>query len=182
MIARLFAVRDTPKKGKGLFATQDIPVGTIVCFECPRCRVIPAEDIAALSQEECDVLFEHAYRKRDGSALVPCDETSYLNHSCNANILYSGLHFDVVVRPIREGEEATYDYRFFYEEPDFAMACACGEPNCCETIRCSHPVDASLRAFWDARLAPAMEQVKSVAQPMRADLLAASDEFAAFLR
>ncbi|MCK9573595.1 MAG: SET domain-containing protein-lysine N-methyltransferase, partial [Candidatus Omnitrophica bacterium] len=57
--------------------------------------------------------------------IAPCDETRYLNHSCNANILGADPGFDIVVRDIKKGEELTYDYRDFYD--DIKMQCHCGE-------------------------------------------------------
>jgi nucleoside-diphosphate-sugar epimerase len=62
--------------------------------------------------EKCLIL-KYAYRKADSSYFLPYDEIIYLNHSCNANILDSGKGFDIVVRDISRGEEATYDYRSF---------------------------------------------------------------------
>ena len=54
---------------------------------------------------------KYGYTKADGSYLVPCDEINYLNHSCNASVLDSGRGFDIVVKDIAKGEEATHDYR-----------------------------------------------------------------------
>lgn len=37
MLAKLFEVKNAGDKGKGLFAKESIPVGTIVSFECQQC-------------------------------------------------------------------------------------------------------------------------------------------------
>jgi hypothetical protein len=172
MIAPLFDVCDTENKGKGLFARVHIPIGTIVCFECPRCRVLRAEDVASLLPSERRALLEHAYTRKDGSILIPCDETVLLNHSCDSNILDTGKGFDVVVRDIGEGEEATYDYRMFYEGLDFAMECFCGAKNCCGTVRCVHPEPLELRALWNEKLELAFANLHNVPQPLAAELRA----------
>src|SRR5919108_5970025 len=119
MLAKLFEVKDTGDKGKGLFAKEQIPKGTIVSFECQDCTRISKDDFELiLTNKEKSLILRYGYRKADGSYLLPCDETIYLNHSCNANILDSGRGFDIVVKNIAKGEEATYDYRFFFQDSD----------------------------------------------------------------
>jgi hypothetical protein len=125
MIAKLFDVKETKNKGKGLFAKEFIPKGTIICFECNKCRVLSGIEPDKMSEKEKEDMFNYAYRKKDGSFIAPCDETRYLNHSCNANILGADPGFDIVVRDIKKGEELTYDYRDFYD--DIKMQCHCGE-------------------------------------------------------
>ena len=113
MIAKLFKLKDVGGKGKGLFAKDLILKGTIVSFECTRCRRISKQDFESISTMEKSFIFKYGYRKADGSHLLPCDEIIYLNHSCNPNILDSGKGFDIVIRNIARDEEATYDYRSF---------------------------------------------------------------------
>ena len=115
MLTKLFEVKNTGNKGKGLFAKVPIPKGTIVSFECPKCLRISKDDFKfILTNNEKSLILRYAYRKADGSYLLPCDEIIYLNHSCNAKILGSEKGFDIVVKDIAKGEEATYDYRSFF--------------------------------------------------------------------
>ncbi|MEW6604130.1 MAG: SET domain-containing protein [Thermoproteota archaeon] len=120
MPARLFEVRETGDRGKGLFAKEFVPKGTIVFFECQRCVRISKGSFALLYEEEKAFVLKYGYTKPDGSYLVPCDGIIYLNHSYNANILDSGCGFDIVVRDISNGEEATYDYRLFHDSAELA--------------------------------------------------------------
>jgi hypothetical protein len=39
-LAKLFEVKDTGGKGKGLFAKEPLLKGTVVTFECQQCRRI----------------------------------------------------------------------------------------------------------------------------------------------
>jgi SET domain-containing protein len=165
MYARLFVVKETGNKGKGLFANQLISKGTIVGFQCERCEVLSGIDPERMTQEERDALFLRAYRKEDGSFVAPCDESRYINHACDASILDSGQGFDIVVRDIREGEEATFDYRCFYD--DLNMPCHCGSDDCCRLVTCVHPIPDEIARFWAKRVDAALKQVVEVPQPLK---------------
>ncbi len=171
MLAPLFTLKNTPGKGRGLFAKRFIPRGTIVFFECPKCRVIPKTKFRRLSPKQRERLLFHAYTLKDGSVVMPCGLSPYMNHSCDANILDTGRGFDIVVRDIPKGREATYDYRTFYDE-DWGFQCRCGAENCCGTFACRHPLPRGLRRDWDAKLKPALAQAPKVPQPLRRELAA----------
>ena len=136
MLAKLFEVKDSANKGKGLFAKERIPKGTIVSFEYQDCIRMSKDDFEfILTDNEKNLVLRYGYRKADGSYLLPCDEIIYLNHSCNANILDSGKGFDIVVKDIAKGEETTYACRiFFFHDPE-EFECMCGEDNCCMIVR-----------------------------------------------
>ena len=170
MIAKLFEVKDTVGRGKGLFAKEFIPRGTIVCFECIKCKVLSEPEVGydKMSEKDREQLLDYAYRRKDGTFLAPCDETRYLNHSCNANILSAELGFDIVVRDIKKGEEATYDYRGFYD--DMKMPCSCGEENCCKIVNCIHPVPEKLQQFWLEKINSALKLINNVEQPLKEEL------------
>lgn len=170
MLANLFEVRQTKKKGKGLFAKEFIPKGTIVCFECDKCRVFSASEIGydKMSDKEKMKLLDYAYRKEDGTFVVPCGDIRYLNHSCNSNILTSDLGFDIVVMDIKKSEEATYDYRNFYE--DVKMPCYCAEKDCCKIVEFTHPVPEELDKLWRKKISSALKYVNRVYQPLKEEL------------
>jgi hypothetical protein len=85
MLAKLFEVKKARGKGKGLFAKEQIPKGTIVSFECQDCITISKDDFEfILTNNEKSLILRYAYRKADGSYLLPCDEIIYLNHSCSS--------------------------------------------------------------------------------------------------
>lgn len=79
MLAKLFELKETGGKGKGLFAKDLIPEGTVVSFECTHCRRISKDDFESIPTKEKSVIFKHGYRKSDGSYLLQCDEIIYLN-------------------------------------------------------------------------------------------------------
>lgn len=170
MLANLFEVKESKNKGKGLFAKELIPKGTIVCFECDKCRVLTASDLGYdnMSEEEKMKLLDYAYRKKDGTFVAPCGDVRYFNHSCNANVLGTELGFDIVVRDIKKGEEATYDYRDFYD--DVKMPCYCKEKNCCKVVEFIHPVPKELQELWQKRINFALKHVNKVKQPLKEEL------------
>jgi uncharacterized protein len=180
MLADLFEVKETAKKGKGLFAKEFIPKGTIVCFECDKCRVLTASEIGYddMSEAEKMKLLDYAYRKKDGTFVLPCDETRYLNHSCNANILTADIGFDIVVKDIKKGEEATYAYRDFYD--DVRMPCYCEEDNCCKVVIFVHPIPEKLKEFWQKKIDSALKEVNNVKQPLKGELAEKSIFFPIF--
>jgi hypothetical protein len=170
MIANLFDVRDTEDKGEGLFARLFIPKGTIIGFECQNCKKRTEEDMKKLSKEELDWVLNHEYKDKTGLFFDVCDKTIlFLNHSCNSNILGSDRGFDIVVKDIYPMEEATYDYRVFYD--DLNMPCNCGEYNCCGIVTCKHPVPKELYYFWSTQINSALKLIDKVEQPLREEII-----------
>ena len=134
MIADLFEIKETDKYSKGVFATQFIPKGTIVYFYlCKKCGKYSKEELAKMSKKELRFVIDHQVKLKSGEYSKFCDDRlSYINHSCNANILDSGKGFSIVVRDIEKGEEGKEDYRLLEGEDEvrFPGGCKCGEPVC----------------------------------------------------
>lgn len=170
MLAPLFKVKKIKNKGQGLFAKAFIPRGTIVFFECHKCKVTPKSVFQKLSPVQKEKLLFHAYTVRDGSVVMPCGDSKYMNHCCDSNILDTGKGYDIVVRDIQRGEEATYDYRVFYDK-DWGFQCACGSPECCGTFRCRHPLPRGVRVLWDKKIKPAIKLINKVSQPLKNELI-----------
>jgi hypothetical protein len=171
MLAKLFEVKDEGNNGKGLFAKGLIPRGTIVSFECPLCISISKDDFEfLLTNNEKSLILRYSYRKADGSYLLPWDDIIYLNHSCNANIFDSGKGFDIVVRGMAKGEEATYDYRSFFFHDSEEFECVCGEDNCCKIVRSVHdqhnPQRCELMEVWEMSVDAALFCSDKVDQPL----------------
>ncbi len=170
MIAKLFDIRETKNKGLGLFAITSIPAGTIVCFECDRCKKRTEEDITKLPKKELEWVLNYEYKDKTGLFSDVCDKTIlFLNHSCNANTLYCDKGFDIVVKDIKKGEEATYDYRVFYDQLN--MICHCGEENCCKIVTCKHPIPKKLKQFWHEKIHSALKIVNTIEQPLKGTLV-----------
>ncbi len=169
MIADLFVVKKCPKYGKdekGIFATQFIPKGTIVHFLCKKCGTWSLKEMARLSKPRILQVLTHEYPTKY------CDRRlGYINHSCNPKIMETQKGFDIVVRDIAKGEEATEDYRIFNEEKHFDGGCKCGEKNCMKNTTYRSPAPKKLRRFWDGEIRSAMRLIPDVKQPLKKELL-----------
>jgi len=174
LIADLFAVKNAGEKGKGLFATQSIPKGTIIHFLCKNCGVYSKEELARLPKKEFEFVRWHEITAASGRLTNSCDKRIlYLNHSCNSNILRVGkrFKFDIVVRDIKRGEEATEDYRIFLKELHFTRGCGCGEKGCMGKTTFGRPTPKGLQKSWDNKANGAVKRIPCVEQPLKGKLL-----------
>ena len=174
MIADLFEIRGIGRYGrgqKGIFAKRFVPKGTIVHFLCKRCGTWSIKEVARLSKARIIQILTHEYPTKY------CDRRlGYINHSCNPNIMETKKGFDIVVRDIAKGEEATEDYRIFNEEKHFDGGCKCGEKNCMKNATFTRPASPKLQGFWDKKISGALRLIPSVKQPLKAELLAEHPE------
>ena len=76
----------------------------------------------------------------------------YINHSCEPNCVVSGRSI-VTKRPIRAGEELTFDYSTDIDWPGFRMACKCGSPRCRKVIRAYRFLPKRLRLRYGRHVA-----------------------------
>lgn len=152
-----------PAIGYGVFATERIPLGTIVwTLDCLD-RVMAPADIARLPAPAREVVDRYTFVSAAGDRVLCWDHAKFVNHSCRANCLSPGLvDLEIAVRDIEAGEELTDDYGSLNLE--CALCCACGWPECRETIG---PGDFDrLTDLWDGRLRRAIAFVGKVEQPL----------------
>ena len=125
------AVRATGKKGKGLFAMEDIPKGVVFCVDGGVVYDKPCHNYAVAN---CGVLVA------EGKFLYPRDvknppPLAYLNHSCDANLGRIGGLVYVTKKAIAAGEEATIDYSPLVAGLDWwRLECTCGAKACRKII------------------------------------------------
>ena len=75
------------------------------------------------------ILDKFAYwDKKARHQVYPTDNTKYLNHSCEPNVLNRG-NFDIAKKDIGKGEELTYDYRPILIGNE-KLKCNCGSRRC----------------------------------------------------
>ncbi|EDQ84292.1 uncharacterized protein MONBRDRAFT_34767 [Monosiga brevicollis MX1] len=150
-----------PLKGFGIITTADIPAGTFVMEYVG--QVLSTEQFA----ERVATTYEN--RKHfhclnlDGGLVIDagkagCD-ARYINHSCHWRV---GIF---AKRPIRAGEELTYDYNFESFKED--MACHCGASNCRGFIRPKARDDRLRRTSRLSALRLAIEEGTEPAQLWR---------------
>lgn len=110
--------------GYGVVATRDFAPGELVA---------EVEGVVYRADETFDDTY--ALWITDDLYYDMVDQTRWINHSCAPNCEVEGDEDGaggawarlVATRPIRAGEELTYDYGF---PPELAIPCRCGAPTC----------------------------------------------------
>ena len=106
--------------GTGVFASQHIPAGAVVWRFDHRCddvmTVAEFRSLKPLLQRRTEH-FDY-YDQRTGMWVISGDDTCYVNHSPNPNLIadYSDSNpfgAEIAARDIKAGEELTDDYRSY---------------------------------------------------------------------
>jgi hypothetical protein len=164
--------------GYGVFATRDIPRGTITWVRDNLDQVFSNEQFRQMREPYQQILDTYSYTDRHGKRVLCWDHARFMNHSCEATCLSAGYDFEIAVRSVRAGEELTDDYGMLNLESGFN--CACSNPTCRGLIR----PDDNLRGAdrWDLLLRESFPLIQTVTQPLwwlvnekEQVLLAASD-------
>jgi hypothetical protein len=148
--------------GVGVFATRDIPRGTIVWVIDELDQRISSSRVQSLGPRYEALLDTYAYVGPAGERILCWDLARFVNHSCDANSVSTGWDIDIAVRDIAAGEEITNDYGALNLERSFA--CRCGARRCRRTVR---PDDFEILADdWDAQVREAYPELLHVVQPL----------------
>jgi len=124
---KLICVKETPLKGKGIFALRDIRKSEIIStFTGPRVKL---ERLDEFPPEVVD----HLFNVGTDEYLMAREPEVRTNHSCDPN---AGIVRDVcliAMRDIQKDEEITFDYSIIIDD-DWALECRCGSPLCRKII------------------------------------------------
>ena len=122
-------LRQSAIHGTGLFAARALGPGTTLIEYVGR-KIDKQE-----SQHQCQLNNPYIFYLDDTCDLdgnVEWNPARFINHSCNPNCdaeLVDGRIWIVTNRPVRAGEEITFDYG--YDAEDYLeYPCRCGAPNC----------------------------------------------------
>jgi hypothetical protein len=147
--------------GYGIFATEDIPRGTITWVKDELDRVFKKEEVENLSASNMENLLKYTYRDRQGNYLFCWDLTRYVNHSYYPNSMLTALGFEIAIKDILKGDEITNDYGTFNIIEPFQ--CAHG-PHEREFVR---PDDlVRFHEIWDNQIQNAFSLQGQVIQPL----------------
>ena len=111
--------------GIGLFADQFIAKGTLVQKFMPGFdSIIPESEIQKLSEPAREQFLKYAYKNKDGQYILCFDDTRFLNHSDNPNLISNNRteEIDVAAQDIQKGEELTVNYKEFDADFDYKMS------------------------------------------------------------
>src|SRR5262245_6652169 len=120
----------SPAIGWGVFATRDMPTGTITWALDVLDQHLSDEDIRRLPDYDRELVEEYAYIDGRGDHILCWDHARFYNHSCDANCLGVCDDFQMAVRHIAAGEELTEDYGTFNPREREPFHCSCGAAQC----------------------------------------------------
>jgi hypothetical protein len=148
--------------GYGVFATTDIPKGTIVYVKDSMELCVSPTDYLMHSPEMQAMIDKYSYIDEAGTRIVSWDFAKYVNHSCKCNTMSTGYGFEIAIRDIQAGEEITDEYGIFNLAKPMEICCC--ETDCRKVL---NPGDFDiLYPEWDAKILPALQQLFDVSQPL----------------
>lgn len=153
------AVRPSEIEGRGLFASQDIPAGTLLVRLGGR-LVSSAEldDLINRANADPDIPYVDTITIYGDYHLVIPPETDvhYGNHSCDPNTWHVGPYKIAARRDIQAGEEVTIDYGTSSGAAGFRMDCGCGSNLCRRRITAEDWRRRELQARYGHHWVPAL--------------------------
>lgn len=148
--------------GYGVFATMDIPEGTIVYVKDSLELIVSPTDYLMHNEEMKEVIEKYSYIDENGNRIISWDFGKYVNHCCNCNTISTGYGFEIAIRDIKKGEQITDEYGIFNLEK--SMSLVCGEPGCRKQIK---PSDfEKYYEEWDRKIKGSITKLFAVEQPL----------------
>jgi hypothetical protein len=122
-----FAIKDTSKYGKGVFASRDIKKGEVIrVFGGKTMGINDFVEQVNTDKEDIDDPLQVGKR-----TYLNLDKTSRsFNHSCDPNAALRKRSELFALQDIPKGKEITYDYSLTIAPTKWAMRCKCGSKNC----------------------------------------------------
>ena len=151
-----------PTIGYGVFATQDIPFGTIVYVKDRLEIELSQAAFNTLDENHKAIAEKYSYIDENGIRILSWDHAKYVNHRCDCNTISTGYGFEIAIRNIGKGEEMCDDYGLFNLEDTIPIACGC--VHCRKALR---PDDIeNYHQAWDQKIMPALGKITDVHQPL----------------
>ncbi len=148
--------------GYGVFATRDIPEGTIVYVKDSLEQVISPTDYLLHSEMMRAVIDRYSYIDELGNRIISWDFAKYVNHCCNCNTISTGYGFEIAIRDIKKGEQITDEYGIFNIDREISLVC--GEPGCRKVI---YPDDfEKYYREWDEKIKVSLAKLFDREQPL----------------
>ena len=148
--------------GVGVFATTDIPRGTVVWILDRFDRVVRPEELRAWPAVTRMIAERFGYVDPHGSWVVCWDHGRLMNHSCDPATVSVGDGLEIARRDIGAGDEVTCDYGTL--NLTGRLRCLCGARTCRGEITAQ--AAAAMCATWDRWADEAFVAGLSVPQPL----------------
>lgn len=148
--------------GYGVFATADIPKGTLVYVQDPFEIEITAEKFETLESHYQALVEKFSVIDAEGNRVMSWDLAKYVNHCCQCNTISTGFGFEIAICDIQKGQQITDEYGLFNMDQEFHLVC--DHLNCRQVLR---PSDVDMYySLWDSWVIDALESVMQVTQPL----------------
>jgi SET domain-containing protein len=125
------------KKGRGLYATQDIKEGTRIIDYIGKIITKKQTEESLKFDNSKPIYLFNLNKNYDMDGDVSWNTARLINHSCSNNCDYNGTGLKlwvVAIKDIKKSEEITADYGFGYDEDYKQFPCKCKSKNCCGYI------------------------------------------------
>lgn len=150
------------EKGYGLFATREIPRGTITWTLDHLDRVITQEVMEQQDHRYREILMKYSFRNNRGDYIFCWDNGRFINHSFNSNCCLTPYNLEIAIRDIAEGEEITDDYGYLNIIEPFEANADGGDRSVV------YPDDLLRYAdIWDEKIKAAFPALYKVEQPLK---------------
>ncbi len=150
------------KKGRGVFATNLIPKGTLTYVKDDLEVVIEPGDKRLTDPRYRNLIDTYSFIDRDGKRIVSWDHAKYVNHCCQCNTMSTGYGFEIAIRDIAAGEEVTDEYSMFNFPSSIQLHCdktPCRQSITSDDLKLYHKE-------WDEIVKSALNQFREVDQPL----------------
>ncbi|HKL18752.1 MAG TPA: SET domain-containing protein [Halalkalibaculum sp.] len=150
------------KRGRGIFATEQIPKGTITYVKDPLEIEIEPGDPRLQNADIKDEIETYTYINENGTRILSWDNAKYVNHCCHCNTMSTGYGFEIAICDINAGEEITDEYGMF--NFDYTLELSCKKADCRKTVSGSD-LETKYRE-WDSKVRSALKCINAVNQPL----------------
>lgn len=154
----------SPLGGYGLFATKDIPIGTVI-WKHGNVRVYTKKNYNQFSDRYKAVLRHYCYEGTGGTLVYCTDNSKYFNHSCDPNTMSIDNEKDITIRDVLADEELTYDYGYWYLPWNKPFKCSCKSLICRGIIK-RESADSDTIKRLNRRAKVAWKNASKVRQPL----------------
>jgi len=121
------------RKGRGLYATQDIKEGARIIDYVGKIITKKQTEVSDKFDNAKPIYLFDLNSRYDLDGSYSFNEARLINHSCSNNCDYDGKGLKLwvtAIKNIKKGEEITCDYGFGYDADYKQFPCKCGSINC----------------------------------------------------
>jgi SET domain-containing protein len=154
-------VGDSGIDGRGLFATDLVPAGTVVMRLGGRLiSSIELEFLLAAADADSGGSYVDTITVNENAHLVlpPGSRIHFANHSCDPSLWHIGPYEITARRHLHEGDEVTIDYATHSGADGFVMACRCGSKACRGQVTGDDWMLSELQQRYRGHWVPALQQ------------------------